>query len=186
MISFYLGGARSGKSGLAEQEVSQMQLPTTYIATANASDSMSSRIALHQQQRPASWVTREVPLTLTQSLLQLDKADSVIIVDCLTLWLTNHLVANNSLETEIDALCQTLASLNSHVVLVSTEVGHNLIPDDEMSYQFVIASGLMHQQIAAIAHKVNFCQAKLAISLKESTPDSPIETESLAIGGELN
>lgn len=166
MISLYLGGARSGKSGLAEQEVMHAALPTTYIATARASQSMATRIALHQQQRPSNWTTAEVPLTLSESLTELDSENSVIIVDCLTLWLTNQLMANSDLAAKIAELCQTLTTLKSHLVLVSTEVGQTLIPEDEMSQVFVHYSGLMHQQIAAIADKVTFVQGGLAICLK--------------------
>lgn len=167
MISLYIGGARSGKSSLAEQEVMAFALPTTYIATATASVSMAERIALHREQRPSDWTTAEIPLELSATLTQLDSKQSVIIIDCLTLWLTNQLMAEHCLIDEIDRLCHTLTSLQCHLVLVSTEVGQSLIPDDEMSQQFVTASGLMHQQIAAIADKVNFCQGKIAICLKQ-------------------
>lgn len=167
MISLYIGGARSGKSGLAEQEVSDIALPTTYIATATASVSMADRIALHREQRPDEWITAEIPVELASTLTQIDRKQSVIIVDCLTLWLTNQLMAKLCLTNEIENLCNTIASLQCHLVLVSTEVGQSLIPDDEMSQQFVTASGLMHQKIAAIADRVNFCQGKIAICLKE-------------------
>ncbi|RTR38684.1 bifunctional adenosylcobinamide kinase/adenosylcobinamide-phosphate guanylyltransferase [Shewanella canadensis] len=166
MISLYIGGARSGKSGLAEQEVSDIALPTTYIATATASVSMAERIALHREQRPDEWKTEEIPLELASALTQIDTKQSVIIIDCLTLWLTNQLMAKHCLIDEIERLCDTFTSLQCHLVLVSTEVGQSLIPDDEMSQQFVTASGLMHQKIAAIADKVSFCQSKIAICLK--------------------
>ncbi|GIU35685.1 bifunctional adenosylcobinamide kinase/adenosylcobinamide-phosphate guanylyltransferase [Shewanella schlegeliana] len=169
MISLYIGGARSGKSGLAEQEVINTALPTTYIATARASSSMATRIALHQQQRPHSWITAEVPLELTENLIKLDRKQSVIIVDCLTLWLTNQLMAQNDLAAQINLLCHTLAALECHIILVSTEVGQSQIPEDEMSQEFVNFNGLMHQQIAAIADWVCFCQAGMAIPLKTPT-----------------
>jgi len=177
MISLYIGGARSGKSGLAEQEVRDIALPTTYIATAIASVSMAQRITLHQEQRPCDWVTEEIPLDLTSALTQIDRKRSVIIIDCLTLWLTNQIMANRCLETEIDRLCQTLLLLQSHLVLVSTEVGQSLIPDDEMSQQFVTASGVMHQKIAAIADSVNFCQGGLPIRLKYPANSSSQRTD---------
>jgi adenosylcobinamide kinase/adenosylcobinamide-phosphate guanylyltransferase len=167
MISLYIGGARSGKSGLAEQEVITHALPTTYIATATASASMAERITLHQQQRPSRWATLETPLALAAVLKKADQQHSVIIVDCLTLWLTNQLMAGHDLNAEIEQLCHTITSLQCHLVLVSTEVGQSLIPDDDMSQAFVSASGLMHQKIAAIADKVNFCQGKIAICLKQ-------------------
>ncbi|WOT06765.1 bifunctional adenosylcobinamide kinase/adenosylcobinamide-phosphate guanylyltransferase [Shewanella youngdeokensis] len=166
MISLYIGGARSGKSGLAEQEVIAHTSPTTYIATATPSTSMAERITLHQQQRPRSWTTLETPLALATALKSADQPNSVIIVDCLTLWLTNQLMAQNNLSEQIEQLCHTISSLQCHLVLVSTEVGQSLIPDDDMSQAFVAASGIMHQKIAAIADNVYFCQAKLAVNLK--------------------
>ncbi|WP_299794891.1 bifunctional adenosylcobinamide kinase/adenosylcobinamide-phosphate guanylyltransferase [uncultured Shewanella sp.] len=189
MISLYIGGARSGKSGLAEQEVMDIALPTTYIATATASESMAERIALHRKQRPDDWTTAEVPLELAATLTESGADQSVIIVDCLTLWLTNQLMAKRSLEAEIEHLCQTMVSLRCHLVLVSTEVGQSLIPDDEMSQEFVTASGLMHQKIAAIADSVNFCLGGLAIPLKDPAkassqhrkPDSGKSTDKGAI-----
>ncbi len=184
MISLYIGGARSGKSSLAEQEVMDIALPTTYIATATASLSMAERIALHREQRPNDWITAEIPLELASALIESDSQNSVIIVDCLTLWLTNQLMAEHCLINKIDHLCHTLTSLQCHLILVSTEVGQGLIPDDEMSRQFVAASGLMHQKIAAIADKVNFCQGKIAIRLKEPELSicktiSPVNTEAV-------
>ena len=167
MISLYLGGARSGKSGHAEQEVIESGLPASYIATARASQSMASRIALHQQQRPKTWATLEVPLALAETISQLDSQHGVIIVDCLTLWLTNQLMAKHDLVNKINQLCHTLSELKGQIVLVSTEVGQSLIPDDQMSQEFVHYSGLMHQQIAAIADKVTFVQSGRSISLKE-------------------
>ncbi|GIU17025.1 MULTISPECIES: bifunctional adenosylcobinamide kinase/adenosylcobinamide-phosphate guanylyltransferase [unclassified Shewanella] len=185
MISLYLGGARSGKSGLAEQEVINAALPTTYIATANASISMAERIALHQAQRPSEWATKEVPLTLASSLLQLDCKQSIIIVDCLTLWLTNQMMATQEslarnlapvdVMQQIDLLCQTLVLLESHIVLVSTEVGQSLIPDDEMSQEFVHYSGMMHQKIAQIANRVCFCQAGIALTLKDDSANRSVQ-----------
>jgi adenosylcobinamide kinase/adenosylcobinamide-phosphate guanylyltransferase len=166
MISLYIGGARSGKSSLAEQHITQYQLPTTYIATARNSQSMQARIVLHQAQRPSSWVTAEVPLELGQVLTQIDAPQTCIIVDCLTLWLTNQLMANTCLDTATTDLCLTLSNLQAHVVLVTTDVGQSLIPDDDMSQQFVCASGEMLQKIARIADNVTFCQAGLAIKLK--------------------
>lgn len=166
MISLFIGGARSGKSSLAEQQIIQYQLPTTYIATARNSQSMQARIVLHQAQRPSHWATTEVPLELCQVLSQIDAPNTCIIIDCLTLWLTNQLMINTSLDTVTTKLCNTLASLQSHVVLVATEVGQSLIPDDDMSEVFVCASGEMLQKIAQIATNVTFCGAGLAHKLK--------------------
>ncbi|MDO6620527.1 MULTISPECIES: bifunctional adenosylcobinamide kinase/adenosylcobinamide-phosphate guanylyltransferase [unclassified Shewanella] len=166
MISFYLGGARSGKSSLAELEVSQTRLPVLYIATSRPSASMQERIRLHKQQRPDSWQTLEVPVDLVTSLIKHDKPEQTIIIDCLTLWLTNQLLAQHCLKQAIEELAKTLANMQSHCVLVSTECGQSLIPEDKMSQLFVNASGEMHQIIAEIADKVTFCQSKIANTLK--------------------
>ncbi|MBR9727948.1 bifunctional adenosylcobinamide kinase/adenosylcobinamide-phosphate guanylyltransferase [Shewanella intestini] len=171
MISLYIGGARSGKSAMAEQALAScITQPITYIATANATRSMSARIALHQQQRPSQWQTLEAPLALAETLQQIDYPDNVIIVDCLTLWLTNQLLAKHNLTAAVTQLCNTLRTTNSHIVLVSTDVGQSLIPDDDMSRAFVNASGLMLQHISAIADNVYYCQAKQPIVLKGLYP----------------
>ncbi|EDQ01636.1 bifunctional adenosylcobinamide kinase/adenosylcobinamide-phosphate guanylyltransferase [Shewanella benthica] len=167
MISLYIGGARSGKSSLAEKEIGQLRQATTYIATALNSASMQARITLHRHQRPSEWTTREVPVELSDTLRDIDCANSCIIVDCLTLWLTNQLMAKACLDSEIDRLCQTLSRMESHVVLVSTEVGRGLIPLDDMSQEFVRASGEMLQKIATIADSVIFCQGALPLILKQ-------------------
>ncbi|MGS0681600.1 bifunctional adenosylcobinamide kinase/adenosylcobinamide-phosphate guanylyltransferase [Shewanella sp. 125m-7] len=187
MISLYLGGARSGKSGLAEQEVIDAERETIYIATARASRSMADRISLHKAQRPNHWTTVEVPLELSRNLKALDAKQRIIIIDCLTLWLTNQLMVKHCLMEQIEQLCRTLNSLQCHVVLVSTEVGQSLIPDDEMSQQFVNFSGLMHQKIAAIADKVCFCQGGIAIPLKtpdglNANPKNHLDSTALVVG----
>ncbi|GIU48489.1 bifunctional adenosylcobinamide kinase/adenosylcobinamide-phosphate guanylyltransferase [Shewanella sp. KT0246] len=168
MISFYLGGARSGKSGLAEQEVALSQQPAIYIATSRPSASMQPRIRLHKAQRPTSWKTLEIPLDLSRTLADIDKPNQTIIIDCLTLWLTNHLMAQSSLEDEIKQLSTRLAQMQSHCVVVSTECGQSLIPKDALSLKFVAASGEMHQAISHVANKVFFCQSRIAIPVKTS------------------
>lgn len=184
MIGFYIGGARSGKSSLAETDIARWQGPIHYIATAINSKSMQPRIALHRQQRQLqskAWIVHEVALDLSGALLEIDQTNAyskkaarqkthyqknAIIIDCLTLWLTNQLLDGACLKTQIRNLCQTVSQLQSHIVLVSTEVGQSLIPLDEMSQQFVSASGEMQQAIAAVADQVFFCQSGFATCLK--------------------
>ncbi|NRB24071.1 bifunctional adenosylcobinamide kinase/adenosylcobinamide-phosphate guanylyltransferase [Shewanella sp.] len=181
MISLYIGGARSGKSYLAEKEIGQLQQATTYIATALNSASMQARIALHRHQRPSAWTTRETPIELSGTLRDIDCANRCIIIDCLTLWLTNQLMEEACLDTEIDRLCQTLLAMESHVVLVATEVGQSLIPLDDMSQEFVSASGEMLQKIATIADRVIFCQGALALVLKKPVlKDGTVRTVALS------
>ncbi|SDJ77977.1 adenosylcobinamide kinase /adenosylcobinamide-phosphate guanylyltransferase [Ferrimonas sediminum] len=166
MISLYLGGARSGKSGLAEAWCLASSQRVLYVATARSHPSMAERIELHRQRRPDHWRCIEEPLNLVRLLEQAD-ADELLLIDCLTLWLTNQLLAGVDLDREIDRLCRALGQCRAQVVLVSTEVGQGLIPDDSISRRFVSASGQMHQAIAAIARRVQWCQAGIERPLKE-------------------
>ncbi|QIZ76267.1 bifunctional adenosylcobinamide kinase/adenosylcobinamide-phosphate guanylyltransferase [Ferrimonas lipolytica] len=169
MISLYLGGARSGKSGLAEDYLAELDNGSHdihYIATARQHPSMAQRIALHQQRRPAHWHCHECPLALIELLQQLDQPQALIIVDCLTLWLTNLMMASADLAAATEQLTQQLQQSRAEVILVSTEVGQGLIPDDPMSQAFVAASGELHQAIAAVADQVCFCQAGMPLQLK--------------------
>ncbi|USD39381.1 bifunctional adenosylcobinamide kinase/adenosylcobinamide-phosphate guanylyltransferase [Ferrimonas sp. SCSIO 43195] len=166
MISLYLGGARSGKSGLAEDWCLASDKRVLYVATARSHPSMAERIELHRQRRPAHWRCVEEPLNLVR-LLQQANADELLLIDCLTLWLTNQLLAGVDLDNEIDRLGRALSQCSAEVVLVSTEVGQGLIPDDSLSRSFVCASGQMHQAIAAIAQRVQWCQAGIEQPLKD-------------------
>ncbi|AZG73296.1 bifunctional adenosylcobinamide kinase/adenosylcobinamide-phosphate guanylyltransferase [Shewanella livingstonensis] len=168
MISLFIGGARSGKSGLAEAFITAQAQgePIIYVATAEAAPSMQQRIALHQQRRPKEWAVIEEPYALVDVLLDNSDVNQWIIIDCLTLWLTNHLIAASDLKQQIARLIYGLQRTNANIVLVSTETGLGLIPDDEMSQQFVIASGELHQAVATCADNVIFCQANLANVLK--------------------
>lgn len=129
MLQLILGGARSGKSRLAEQTAISMQLAVTYVATAQALDSeMQSRIAHHQNQRPADWSLVEEPLFLAKTLQKIDQPNQIILVDCLTLWLTNLLLLDdqNVQEFECEQLLKVLPKLQSEIILVSNETGLGL------------------------------------------------------------
>ncbi|HFF5514981.1 TPA: bifunctional adenosylcobinamide kinase/adenosylcobinamide-phosphate guanylyltransferase, partial [Acinetobacter baumannii] len=124
MLQLILGGARSGKSRLAEQTAISMQLAVTYVATAQALDpEMQSRIAHHQNQRPAHWSLVEEPLFLAKTLQKIDRPNQIILVDCLTLWLTNLLLLEdqNIQQFECEQLLKILPTLESEVILVSNE-----------------------------------------------------------------
>jgi adenosylcobinamide kinase/adenosylcobinamide-phosphate guanylyltransferase len=173
-IELILGGARSGKSRLAEARCLDLQRASTkqeliYIATATAGDSeMAARIAMHQRDRDPRWQVVEAPLELVDVLAKLSP-DSVVLVDCLTLWLTNWL-CENGLEAylaERMRLLEVLAQSQAHIVLVSNEVGHGIVPMGELSRQFVDESGRLHQAIAAIASRVQFVMAGLPLTLKD-------------------
>lgn len=164
-----LGGVKSGKSRLAEQRAINSQLAVCYIATARADDrEMQQRIALHQQQRPAHWTTVEVPLNLAAVLQQQDAADKCILVDCLTLWLTNLLLTDdeNLLTTEIQLLLETLPTLQADLILVSNETSMGIVPMGELTRRFCDEAGRLHQQLAVLMDNVILTVAGLPHALK--------------------
>lgn len=169
MIHLILGGARSGKSRLAESIAQQSNFNVIYIATAQALDvEMQNRIFHHQQHRPSHWNTIEEPLYLALQLKQLDQPNQFILVDCLTLWMSNLLLHENAdLQTQqCIQLLEILPTLQSHVILVSNETGLGVIPIGEISRKFVDESGRLHQQLGQLADKVTFCVAGFPIILK--------------------
>ncbi|MBL1457447.1 MAG: bifunctional adenosylcobinamide kinase/adenosylcobinamide-phosphate guanylyltransferase [Methylophaga sp.] len=164
-----LGGVKSGKSRLAEQRAIKSKLAVCYVATARADDSeMQQRIALHQQQRPAHWTTIEVPLNLAAALQQQDSADKCILVDCLTLWLTNLLLSDdeNLLTNEIQLLLETLPTLQADIILVSNETSMGIVPMGELTRRFCDEAGRLHQQLAALMDNVILTVAGLPHALK--------------------
>ncbi len=164
-----LGGVKSGKSRLAEQRAINSKLAVCYVATARADDSeMQQRIALHQQQRPAHWTTIEVPLNLAAALQQQDSADKCILVDCLTLWLTNLLLSDdeNLLTNEIQRLLETLPTLQADIILVSNETSMGIVPMGELTRRFCDEAGRLHQQLAALMDNVILTVAGLPHALK--------------------
>ncbi|HHP4469659.1 TPA: bifunctional adenosylcobinamide kinase/adenosylcobinamide-phosphate guanylyltransferase [Acinetobacter baumannii] len=169
MLQLILGGARSGKSRLAEQTALSMQLAVTYVATAQALDpEMQSRIAHHQNQRPAHWSLVEEPLFLAKTLQKIDRPNQIILVDCLTLWLTNLLLLEdqNIQQFECEQLLKILPTLESEVILVSNETGLGVVPLGEISRRFVDEAGRLHQALGQIANKVVFCVAGFPMILK--------------------
>lgn len=169
MMQLILGGARSGKSCLAEQIAKDLNLPVTYVATAQAfDDEMQERIQHHQHQRPSEWQLVEEPLYLADCLKQIDQPNHVILVDCLTLWVSNLLMHEDpSLQqTEFEKLYDVLPNLKSKIILVSNETGLGVIPMGQISRKFVDESGRLHQRLGQIAEKVVFCVAGFPMMLK--------------------
>lgn len=176
MKQLILGGARSGKSGLAETLASRSGKQVIYIATADvrANDAeMHRRVEHHRQQRPASWPTLESPRQLAACLQQAAAADRCLLVDCLTLWLTNCLLSAEDLDTacanwasERAALLATLQQLPGDIILVSNEVGWGIVPLGELSRRFVDETGFLHQATAAVADRVILTAAGLPLVLK--------------------
>ncbi|MEH1710067.1 bifunctional adenosylcobinamide kinase/adenosylcobinamide-phosphate guanylyltransferase [Acinetobacter pittii] len=169
MLQLILGGARSGKSRLAEQTAIDRQLAVTYVATAQALDpEMQNRIEHHQNQRPAHWSLVEEPLYLANALQKIDRPNQIILVDCLTLWLTNLLLLEdqNVQQFECEQLLKVLPTLQSEIILVSNETGLGVVPLGEISRRFVDEAGRLHQSLGQIADKVMFCVAGFPMILK--------------------
>lgn len=168
MIELILGGARSGKSRLAEQTVLNSGKQCVYLATSQALDAeMTARIQIHKNRRDERWQLVEEPISLAETLEKLAEDNTCVLVDCLTLWLTNCLLAEPcELEQQKQALLDVLPNLSGHIVFVSNEVGQGVVPMDQLSRRFVDESGLLHQDIAKIADKVTFVTAGLPQVLK--------------------
>ena len=168
-VTFVIGGARSGKSRFAE---SLGGGDKHYIATAQAFDEeMKQRIANHKTQRGVRWVTHEVLFDLDQELVRVDNPERFILVDCLTLWLSNLILANKDWHDRTTALCEVLQAMSADTVLVSNEVGLSLVPDNVLGRQFRDAQGIVNQRVAAAAQTVVFVAAGLPLVLKGSLPD---------------
>jgi adenosylcobinamide kinase/adenosylcobinamide-phosphate guanylyltransferase len=166
-ITLILGGARSGKSRYAERLVRASGLTPVYVATAQALDAeMAARIAEHQARRGASWRTIEEPVELVDVLLREGRPDHAVLVDCLTLWLTNLMVAQRPVRAEMARLIELLPNLPGNLVLVSNEVGLGVVPADAMARAFIEHAGWLHQRIAEQADVVVFMAAGLPLHLK--------------------
>jgi adenosylcobinamide kinase/adenosylcobinamide-phosphate guanylyltransferase len=189
-LHLILGGARSGKSRLAENIAKQAELEgftVCYLATAQAHDEeMSQRISQHQAERPAHWLLLESPLCLAEALKQALQNSDCVLVDCLTLWLSNCLChQEREFYTQQKALF--IEFLNAFInddksyksqklIFVSNEVGHGIVPMGELSRQFVDQAGWLHQELAELANQVDFVMAGLPLTLKNERLESdPLE-----------
>ncbi|MDQ2067352.1 bifunctional adenosylcobinamide kinase/adenosylcobinamide-phosphate guanylyltransferase [Xinfangfangia sp. CPCC 101601] len=169
-LTLITGGARSGKSTYAEVLAKGCGLKRRYIATAQAFDGeMEERIALHQAQRGTDWVTVEAPLDLGFALAQA-QPDEVVLVDCLTLWLTNHLLADHELTTESARLIEALTACPARVICVTNEVGSGIVPLDALSRRFRDEQGRLNQRVAAAADLAVAVFAGLPLALKGHLP----------------
>jgi adenosylcobinamide kinase/adenosylcobinamide-phosphate guanylyltransferase len=162
-----LGGARSGKSRYAERLVENAASRGTYCATAEAGDAeMAARIAAHRARRGPFWRTVEAPLALASTIAAAGP-EGPVLVDCLTLWLSNLLMAGKQPDAEAGVLCRALHDTVGPVVLVSNEVGMGLVPETPLGRHFRDAAGRLNQEIAALADRVVFIAAGLPLVLKE-------------------
>jgi adenosylcobinamide kinase / adenosylcobinamide-phosphate guanylyltransferase len=165
-IILITGGARSGKSVRAETRAKAFAGKPVYIATAEALDGeMRERIAKHRARRGNEWLERETPLQLVAALDETDGGGARL-VDCLTLWLTNLMLADCDWEKEASALVEALVRQKSPVVLVTNEVGLGIVPDNALARRFRDAAGILNQMIARAAVEVEFVVAGIPMRVK--------------------
>lgn len=166
-LTLVLGGARSGKSRHAEALTLAAGASPIYLATGEAGDAeMTARIARHKARRGTQWRTIEEPLDLAGVLSREAVAGSVVLVDCLTLWLGNLMGSGRNIEVEFEALLSVLPERKAPLILVSNEVGQGIVPDNQMARDFRDHAGTLHQEIAAVADRVDFVTAGIAHRLK--------------------
>jgi adenosylcobinamide kinase/adenosylcobinamide-phosphate guanylyltransferase len=167
-LTLVLGGARSGKSRYAESLIAALRPPWIYVATAEAGDAeMAERIALHRSRRGGDWQTIEAPRDLPAALATA-AAGTPVLVDCLTLWLSNRMLAGADMEAEVALLEAALDARRSPVVLVSNEVGFGIVPDNVLARRFRDLQGLINQRLAARADRVVLVVAGLPVMVKEA------------------
>jgi adenosylcobinamide kinase/adenosylcobinamide-phosphate guanylyltransferase len=166
-----LGGARSGKSKLAEQRAVESGLKLIYIATGTAGDvEMAERIAHHKASRDKAWQLVEEPIYLADTLLLHCNTENCILVDCLTLWLSNCL-HHNCWQQQRDQLLAAFSQLSGKVIFVSNEVGMGVTPMGELTRRFVDESGFLHQQLASVCDNVTLVVAGLPLQIKPTAVD---------------
>lgn len=174
-VTLVLGGAASGKSAfsesLIESGIGTLWDDALYLATATAGDDeMASKIERHRKRRGPAWTTVEEPLDLSGALTRHASSSRPILVDCLTLWLSNLVFADRALETETEQLISVFAKLTGPVVFVSNEVGGGIVPENALARRFREEAGRLNQAVAAAANRVHFIAAGLPITLKDNTP----------------
>ena len=180
MIELILGGVKSGKSKLAEQHAISSGLDVVYIATAMKEfdgiidQSMLDRINKHEEQRPDHWQVIEEPLKLADTLIKHSSSNKCLLVDCLTLWLTNLLLADEKsddkslLKNETDKLIKILPALTGNIIFVTNETSMGIIPESQLARQFCDEAGVLHQKLASLSDRVILTVAGLPHVLKGS------------------
>jgi len=174
-----LGGARSGKTGFAERLAMRLGSSPVYLATAEALDAeMRERVATHRRTREGRFTTVEEPIELADAIIHASKKHDVVLVDCLTLWITNLLAAGLDVAGLVEELAVTLAQIKkARVILVSNEVGLGIVPDNPLARNFRDLAGSAHQRLAEICNDVYFVAAGLPMALKGTAPEALSETE---------
>lgn len=168
-LHLILGGARSGKSSYAEKIVSSLPPPYIYVATAEALDEeMAERIRQHRKRRGENWITYEEPLRLVELLEDIEPRQNPVLVDCLTLWLSNLLIAERDVEKEVERLCDFLRSGKFNLlVMVSNEVGLGIVPENRLTRRFRDLAGWAHQKIATECSHVTLMVAGIPVAVKQ-------------------
>lgn len=163
-----LGGARSGKSRFAENYVTETGLARHYLATGRAwDDEMRARIDQHKEDRGPLWTTVEEPLDIVSALSAMDDPGHVVLIDCLTLWVTNLMMEEGrDFRAEFSALAAHAAAARARLVFVSNEVGLGIVPENRMAREFRDHAGRLHQMIAEVAREVYFVAAGLPLKMK--------------------
>lgn len=170
MKELILGGARSGKSHYAELCATESTLEVIYVATAQALDKeMQVRIHHHQKQRPSHWRLIEEPLDLISVLQNNANENTCILVDCLTLWLSNQLCSElhkPNIEKNVNLLAELVPTLAGQIIFVSNEVSMGIVPLGEVSRHFVDEAGRLHQKLAAVCDRVTLMVAGIPSQIK--------------------
>lgn len=162
-----LGGARSGKSRFAQTQAEKMPGNLVYIATAQALDTeMEDRIARHRNDRGPRWRTVEAPLDLASAIRAESRRDTILLVDCLTLWASNLIFADRDIANSLAALTTAIAAARGKIILVSNEVGLGIVPDNALARQFRDVAGEINQAIARVVDAAVFMAAGLPLILK--------------------
>lgn len=162
-----LGGARSGKSTFAQVTAESMREHRVFIATAEAhDDEMRARIDRHIADRDSSWTTVEAPLELCEAITSNASEEHVLLVDCLTLWLSNLMHSSADVVEEVERLVEVVDGIESPLILVSNEVGLGLVPDNELGRRFRDEQGRLNRKVAAACDEVDFVAAGLPLRLK--------------------
>ena len=165
-FTLVIGGASSGKSAHAERLLTETGRPLLYIATGQAYDAeMGRKIKQHQDRRGAGWRTIEAPLNVPAALAQA-RPDEAVLLDCATLWLTNHLLAESDLEAEETGLIKAITACPTPVIVVTNEVGAGIVPENALARRFRNAQGALNQRLAAAADSVVTVMAGLPLVLK--------------------
>lgn len=162
-----LGGARSGKSRYAQARAEKTGLARLFVATGQAFDEeMRERIARHRAERGTEWETVEAPLDIAGAIRERSSPGLVMLIDCLTLWASNLLLAGDDIESATNSLIAALEDARGPTILVANEVGLGIVPDNPLARRFRDAAGIINQRVAAACNEVQFLAAGIPLTLK--------------------